>query len=174
MNHKKKCIFFDRDGTLIDTPDHKSLKPKSFNNLNQLHLRKNVIEVCSFLKKNYLLMLFTNQPDVSRGENSKINVENINLFLQKKLQLDNILVNYSDNENDYFRKPNPGMLFYAEKKFGIDLKNSYVVGDRWRDIDAGVAANCKTIFIDKNYSERLNYKPDFIVKNIKQILRFIR
>ena len=174
MIHKKKCIFFDLDGTLIDIPNHKSLKPKSFNNLNQVHLRKEVIEVCSFLKKKYLLMLFTNQPDVTRRKNSKINVENINLFLKKKLYLDNILVNYSDNEDDYFRKPNPGMLFYAEKKFDIDLKNSYVVGDRWRDIDAGSAAKCKTIFIDKNYSEKLNCRPDFIVKNIKQILKFIK
>ncbi len=174
MMHKKKCIFFDRDGTLIDIPKHKFSKPKSFNNLNQVHLRKEVIEVCSLLKKKYLLMLFTNQPDVTRRKNSKINVENINLFLKKKLYLDNILVNYSDNEEDYFRKPNPGMLFYAEKKFDIDLKNSYVVGDRWRDIDAGSAAKCKTIFIDKNYSEKLNCRPDFIVKNIKQILKFIK
>ena len=174
MSHKKKCIFFDRDGTLIDTPDYKSLKPTSFNNLNQVHLRKDVIEVCSLLKKNYLLILFTNQPDVVRGKNSKINVENINLFLKKRLKLDNVLVNYSDKENDYFRKPNPGMLFYAEEKFNIDLKRSYVIGDRWRDIDAGSAAKCKTIFIDKNYNEKLNCRPDFIVKNIKQILKFIK
>ncbi len=174
MNHKRKCIFFDRDGTLIDTPINKSLKPKSFNNLNQIHLRKDVIETCSFLKKKYLLMLFTNQPDVSRGKNSKINVENINFFLKRKLCLDDILVNYSDNENDYFRKPGPGMLYYAEKKFNINLKLSYVVGDRWRDIDAGSAAKCKTIFIDRNYNEKLNCKPNFTVKSIKQILNFIK
>ena len=77
-------------------------------------------------------------------------------------------------KKNYFRKPNPGMLFYAKKKFDIDLKRSYVVGDRWRDIDAGSAAKCKTIFIDRNYNEKLNCKPDFIVKNIKQILKFIK
>ena len=161
MIKTKRCIFLDRDGTLIDTPETKSLKPKSFNNLNQVHLKKDVIEVCSHLKKNYMLMLFTNQPDVT-------------LFLKKRLSLDNILVNYSDDEKNYFRKPNPGMLFYAKKIFDIDLKRSYVVGDRWRDIDAGSAAECKTIFIDRNYNEKLNCKPDFIVKNIKQILKFIK
>ena len=174
MIKTKRCIFLDRDGTLIDTPETKSLKPKSFNNLNQVHLKKDVIEVCSHLKKNYMLMLFTNQPDVTRKKNSKVNVENINLFLKKRLSLDNILVNYSDDEKNYFRKPNPGMLFYAKKIFDIDLKRSYVVGDRWRDIDAGVAAKCTTIFIDNNYSEKLNCKPDFIVKNIKQILKIIK
>ena len=58
MNHKRKCIFFDRDGTLIDTPIDKSLKPKSFNNLNQIHLRKDVIEICSFLKKKIFINAF--------------------------------------------------------------------------------------------------------------------
>jgi len=174
MLRKKKCIFFDRDGTLIETPNNRFRKPKSFNNLNQVHLKTEVIDVCKKLKKKYLLMLFTNQPDVKRKKNSKVNVENINLFLKKQLSLDNILVNYSDDEKNYFRKPNPGMLFYAKKRFDIDLKRSYVVGDRWRDIDAGVAAKCTTIFIDNNYSEKLNCKPDFIVKNIKQILKIIK
>ena len=119
-------------------------------------------------------MLLTNQPDVKRKKNSKINVENINLYLKKKLFLDYILVDYSDDENSYFRKPNPGMIFFAKKKFDLDLEKSYVVGDRWRDIDAGFAANCKTIFIDKSYDEKLNHEPDFRVKNFKQILRYIK
>ena len=174
MLARKKCIFFDRDGTLIDTPNNNLNKPKSYNNLNQIHIKSDVVDVCKKLKKEYLLILFTNQPDVKRKKNSKINVENINLYLKKKLFLDYILVNYSDNENNYFRKPNPGMLFFAKKKFGLEMKKSYVVGDRWRDIDAGFAANCKTIFIDKNYNEKLNNKPDFKVKHFKQILKYIK
>ena len=174
MVRKKKCIFFDRDGTLIDTPKSKQNKPKSYNNLNQIHLKMEVIDVCLKLKKNYLLMLLTNQPDVKRKKNSKINVENINLYLKKKLFLDYILVDYSDDEKNFFRKPNPGMIFFAKKKFDLDLEKSYVVGDRWRDIDAGFAAKCKTIFIDKNYDEKLNHEPDFRVKNFKQILRYIK
>ena len=51
MIKAKRCIFFDRDGTLIDTPNTKTSKPKSFNNLNQVHLKKEVIEVCHHLKK---------------------------------------------------------------------------------------------------------------------------
>ena len=67
-------------------------------------LKDGVIEVCAMLK-NYLLFLVTNQPDVSKGFNSKINVENINSYLQKKLFLDQVLVCYSDDEKNYFRKP---------------------------------------------------------------------
>ena len=58
MVRKKKCIFFDLDGTLIDTPKSRQNKPKSYNNLNQIHLKTEVIEVCLKLKK-YLLMLLT-------------------------------------------------------------------------------------------------------------------
>ena len=83
-------------------------------------------------------------------------------------------MDYSDDENNYFRKPNPGMIFLQKKKFDLDLEKSYVIGDRWRDIDAGFAANCKTIFIDKNYDEKLNHEPDFRVKNFKQILKYIK
>ncbi len=84
MLARKKCIFFDRDGTLIDTPNNNLNKPKSYNNLNQIHIKSDVVDVCKKLKKEYLLMLFTNQPDVKRKKNSKINVENINLYLKKK------------------------------------------------------------------------------------------
>ena len=80
MVRKKRCIFFDRDGTLVETPKNKLRKPKSFNNLNQIHLKTEVIDICKKLKKKYFLMLFTNQPDVKRKKNSNINVENINLF----------------------------------------------------------------------------------------------
>lgn len=174
MVRKKKCIFFDRDGTLIDTPKSRQNKPKSFNNLNQIHLKMEVIDVCLKLKRNYLLMLLTNQPDVKRKKNSKINVENINLYLKKKLSLDYILVDYSDDEKNYFRKPNPGMILFAKKKFNLDLEKSFVVGDRWRDIDAGFVTKCKTIFIDKNYNEKLNHEPDFKIKSFKEILKYIK
>lgn len=170
----KKSIFFDRDGTLIDIPKDSLNKPKSYNNLNQIHLRREVIEICNQLKKKYLLILFTNQPDVKRKKNSKINVENINLYLKRKLSLDYILVNYSDDETNFFRKPNPGMLFYARDKFKINLSKSYVVGDRWRDIDAGYLAKCKTVFINKKYNEELNHIPDYIVTNFKQIMKYIK
>ena len=80
MRHSNKGIFFDRDGTLIDTPKYTNIKPQSFKRLNQIHIKKDVIEVCGMLKKKYLLFLITNQPDVSRKLNSKVNVENINSY----------------------------------------------------------------------------------------------
>lgn len=72
------------------------------------------------------------------------------------------------------RKPNPGMLFEATKKHNINLKKSYFIGDRWRDVDAGNKSGCKTIFINRNYNEKLNTKPMFIVKKISEIYKCIK
>jgi D-glycero-D-manno-heptose 1,7-bisphosphate phosphatase len=66
------------------------------------------------------------------------------------------------------------MIIDASKKYNIDLKKSYVVGDRWKDINAGYKANCQTIFIDKNYNERLRKNPSYIIKYFSQILRIIK
>ena len=60
------------------------------------------------------------------------------------------------------------MLFDAASEHGIDLAESFMVGDRWRDIDAGRAAGCKTIFIDYQYNEQQPDKPDFIVKSLRE------
>ena len=82
MVEKKKCIFFDRDGTLIETPKNRLNKPKSYNNLNQIHLKMEVIEVCLKLKKIFTYA-FNKSTRRKRKKNSKINVENINLYLKK-------------------------------------------------------------------------------------------
>ena len=64
-------------------------------------------------------------------------------------------------QSSEFRKPMPGMLLRAASELGIDLSASYMVGDRWRDIDCGHAAGCTTIFIDYGYSEALKKQPHF-------------
>ena len=66
------------------------------------------------------------------------------------------------------------MLEEASKKYKIDLKESFVVGDRWKDIDAGNRADCKTIFIDKKYDEKLRSKPDYSIKNLFQLRKIIK
>jgi D-glycero-D-manno-heptose 1,7-bisphosphate phosphatase len=58
------------------------------------------------------------------------------------------------------------MLLRAAKVLGIDLAQSWMVGDRWRDIDCGHAAGCHTIFIDRGYAEELKQQPNFRAKNL--------
>ena len=71
------------------------------------------------------------------------------------------------------RKPLPGLLFQASKKWQIDLKKSLIIGDRWRDIDSGYAAGCKTIFIDYKYDEELNIQPDYIATSIQDATQWV-
>ena len=169
---KEAAIFFDRDGVLIEAPLINK-KPTSVQSLKDVKLCKNILEICKYYKKNYYLIMVTNQPDYSRGVNSKKNIVNINNFLKKKLNLDMIYVCYSDNEKCIDRKPNPGMLLKAKKKYKINLKKSFMIGDRWRDGGAGNRAGCRTIFIDRNYSEKLIYKPNYSIRKLKDILLII-
>ncbi len=170
---KEAAIFFDRDGVLIDAPLINK-KPTSVQSLKDVKLCKNILEICKYYKKNYYLIMITNQPDYSRGVNSKKNIININNFLKKKLNLDMIYVCYSDNEKCIDRKPNPGMLLKAKKKYKINLKKSFMIGDRWRDVGAGNKAGCRTIFIERNYSEKLIYKPNYSIRKLKDIFLIIK
>jgi len=170
---KDAAIFFDRDGVLIDAPIINRI-PASVQTVEEVKLCKNILEVCNYYKSNYYLIMVTNQPDYSRGVNSKKNIININNFLKKKLNLDMIYVCYSDNDKNIDRKPNPGMLLKAKKKYKINLKKSFMIGDRWRDIGAGNRAGCKTIFVDRNYSEKLIYKPNYSIRKLKDIFLIIK
>jgi D-glycero-D-manno-heptose 1,7-bisphosphate phosphatase len=66
------------------------------------------------------------------------------------------------------RKPKPGMLIQAAHELNIDLSRSWMIGDRWRDVDCGHAAGCKTIFIDRGYAEELKHAPDFSARNLAE------
>ena len=170
---KEAAIFFDRDGVLIDAPIINK-KPTSVQSLKEIKLCKNILEICNYYKKKYYLIMVTNQPDYSRGNNKKKNIIEINNYLKKKLNLDSVYVCYSSNDNCFSRKPNPGMLLKAQKKYKINLKKSFMIGDRWRDVGAGNKAGCATIFIDRNYSEEMHYKPKYSVIKLKEIFSIIK
>jgi D-glycero-D-manno-heptose 1,7-bisphosphate phosphatase len=67
----------------------------------------------------------------------------------------------------------PGLLIQASEKWQIDLEKSFMIGDRWRDVDSGHAAGCKTIFIDYQYNECLNFQPDYTTTSIRDASEWI-
>jgi len=168
-----KAVFFDRDGTLIKTFVKKN-KPLSINNIKDLKLFNNAKFVIDRLSKNYKIFIITNQPDVARGLNSKKNVIEINSKLKKLLSLNKIYTSYSSNDENYFRKPNPGMILKAKKEFNLNLKKSYVIGDREKDIIAGAKAGCKTILIKKSYNNHKTIRCSHLINKLKDILRIIK
>lgn len=109
----------------------------------------------------------TNQPDVGTGKVARDVVEAMNARVRRECQVDDIRVCYHTEANHCScRKPKPGLLVDAARDWAVDLRRSYIVGDRWRDIGAGRAAGCRTVWIDNNYAEQKAEKPDIIVKSL--------
>lgn len=155
MPQLTRAVFLDRDGVLNDAiiRDGKPYPPE---NAAEMRIPPGTAEALLCLKKrDFLLLVVTNQPDVARGIQQRESVEEIGRRLSAELPLDAILVCYHDDRDECdCRKPKPGLLLSAAQQYGIDLSRSYMIGDRWRDIDAGANAGCKTIWIDRGYAER--------------------
>ena len=108
------------------------------------------------------------------GTNIKKNVIEINKFLKKKLPIKKIYTCYCESNRCKFRKPNSGMLIDASKKYKINLSESFVVGDRWKDIEAGNNVNCQTVFIDRKYNEKLKSRPNYSIKNLSDLRKIFK
>lgn len=174
MAISNRAIFFDRDGTLIKSRiiDGKLIAFRDICDFNiAADARKILLELKS---RGYKLILVTNQPDVYRGLVTKFFVDNINEFLKMHLELDLIKVVYQLEEDDPERyKPAPGMLLEAAAELDLDLEKSFMVGDRWRDIDAGKNANCKTVLINSQNIEVIRQNPDFEIDELAELLEII-
>ncbi len=151
----QKAVFLDRDG-VINRAVVRDGKPYPPANLAALEMLPGVgVAMQSLHDASWLLIVVTNQPDVARGATSRDDVEAINQHLQQCLPIDEFLTCYHDSHDRCAcRKPLPGALLAAARTFDIDLTASYMVGDRWRDTEAGERAGCKTIFIDYGYAEK--------------------
>jgi D-glycero-D-manno-heptose 1,7-bisphosphate phosphatase len=165
----RRAVFLDRDG-VINRALERDSKPYPPRNLGEFEILPGVLEACAeFKQAGFLLVVATNQPDVGRGTLKKEIVETIHSEMRRQLPLDRVEVCYHSGKNDSecdCRKPKPGMLLRAARDLGIDLTQSWMVGDRWRDVDCGHAAGCRTIFIDRGYAEELKQKPDFSAGNL--------
>ena len=169
IKNRQRAVFLDRDGVLnaVITRDGKPFPPAD---LSELQILPGVKQALEDLKRDdWVLIVVTNQPDVARGTVDKKNVEEINAFLASMLPIDEILTCYHDDQqNCACRKPKPGLLVDAASRHGLRLNECYMVGDRWRDIHAGEAAGCKTIYIDYQYNERRPEQYDYQVKSLKE------
>ena len=148
------AVFLDRDGVLNRgyVQDGKSYAPKKVADFKLLPYAAVSIEKLRQL--GFLVIVVTNQPDINNG---LVNVEIVNKMhslLRRKTSVTDIFVcPHTKNENCSCRKPNPGMLIEAAKKYNIGLKESFLIGDRASDIEAGLKAGCRTIFLDRKYKE---------------------
>jgi D-glycero-D-manno-heptose 1,7-bisphosphate phosphatase len=174
----RRAVFLDRDG-VINRVAVRNGMPHPPSQLEEFKLYDDVPNGCARLKAaNFLLVVITNQPDVGRGTQSREAVEAMNLKMQSALPLlDRIEICYHAGERYGqpcgCRKPRPGLILRAAAELNIDRKTSYVIGDRWRDVDCAHAAGCRAILIQRGYKETLRDAPDFTVANFNNAVNAV-
>lgn len=176
LQKNRPAVFLDRDGTL-NVQVIRDGKPYPPQTVDEFRLFGDVSAACRALNAaDYVLVVATNQPDVGRGDQSQSVVEAMHQKLRSLVpEIAHIEACYDPGrgESSRRRKPEPGMLFDAARDLGLDLARSWMIGDRWRDIDCGQRAGVRTVFIDFSYAEELHAIPDFTVKSFGEAARII-
>jgi D-glycero-D-manno-heptose 1,7-bisphosphate phosphatase len=166
------AVFLDRDG-VINRALVRDGKPYPPSSADELEILAGVREALQRLKAaGYALIVVTNQPDIARGSTSMAAVERINARLRALLPLDEIrMCPHDDADGCVCRKPQPGLLLQQPAH---DMPASVMVGDRWRDIEAGYAAGCgATILIDYGYTEPTRTAPTVRVQSLAEAVDWL-
>jgi mannose-1-phosphate guanylyltransferase/phosphomannomutase len=174
----RPAIFLDRDGTLNVGSGHVSSP-------DQIELFSDCVDLikrCN--QKGFRVIVITNQPVVARGEATYDDVDSIHGRIDCLLAKSGAFVDdyyycphHPDSGFDHeipdlkmvcqCRKPNIGLFIRASENYPTLLSDSFMVGDSWRDIEAGKAFGIKTVYINRDHSEfDLNVQPDFTVENL--------
>ena len=172
---KNKAIFLDRDG-VINKVIMRNGKPSSPWKLKEFEILPDVKEcLVAFKKMGFLNIIFTSQPDISRGFLQIEDLEKMHEIIDKTLLVDEIrFCPHDDKDNCSCRKPKPGLILEVVQKWSIDLRESYVIGDTWKDIGAGKAVGCKTFLLRREYNKGFQKDYDFEVSNLKKTVEIIK
>lgn len=170
-----KAIFLDRDG-VINKAIMRNGKPFSPRFLKEFKILPGVKKALIELKKKgFLNIVVTSQPDIRRGLLKLEDLKKMHEVLNKELPIDDIkFCPHDDSDNCNCRKPKPGMLLEAAKKWSVELKKSFMVGDTWKDAGAARAAGCCFFLIRRRYNRGLKKDFDFEVKNLKEAVEIIK
>lgn len=170
----RSAVFLDRDGVLNESivVDGLPHPPKTAADLRIIH---GAVEACRQLHEAGLLLVgVSNQPDVARGTLTRAVVDAINDEVTRRMGLDALLVcPHDDADQCDCRKPQPGLLLRAARIMDIDLSRSVMVGDRWRDVEAGRRAGCATVFVDNHYGEAKPGNSDVVVQGLKEAVPYL-
>jgi D-glycero-D-manno-heptose 1,7-bisphosphate phosphatase len=174
MVNRKPAVFLDRDGVINRAILVNGL-PTTPTTVEEIEVLYHVKDSISRLNlSNFIVVVITNQPDVARGVTSRNQTDMINGAINDLVGIKHSYICYHDNsDNCSCRKPNPGNIFKAASDLNIDLDQSYMVGDRWRDIHAGQEAGCTCFFINHGYPERAPMQPYFEVESLKHAVNLI-
>jgi D-glycero-D-manno-heptose 1,7-bisphosphate phosphatase len=149
-----KAVFLDRDG-VVNHSIVRNGKPYAPRTMEEFVINPDIHTLSRLRNLGYRLIVVTNQPDIGNGLMPREAVDAMHAALYHAFHFDDILTcPHTAQDQCACRKPKPGMLIQSQVKFNIDLRTSYMVGDRWRDVEAGQAAGCATVFLDYGYAEQ--------------------
>lgn len=168
------AVFVDRDGVLIRAQVRNG-SPYPVARPEDVEVVDGAAEACAALRRaGLLVVVVTNQPDVARGTATVADVEAINSALCARVEVDAVVTCiHDDSDGCLCRKPSPGMLTYAADLWDLALSESVMVGDRWRDIEAGRRCGCRTVFVDHGYREQAPEGPDLTVRSLAEATPWI-
>ena len=171
---KRPAVFFDRDGILNEVVMRGTVvaSPRT---LVEFCLKAGAKELVETVRKaGYLCIVVTNQPDLERGLLVQENLDAMHRMLERELALDAIEVCPADSVSDRRKKPNPGMIFDATERWGIDLGRSWMIGDSDKDIGAGRRAGVRTILLATEYNRPVWETADMVLPSLSEIAQFIQ
>lgn len=169
----RRAVFLDRDG-VINRAVVRAGKPYPPDSVDALEIIDGTAAALERLRSaGYVLIVVTNQPDVARGTQCVEEVEAMHARLHGELPLDEILSCYHDGDACECRKPKAGALIAAAARWHLDLTRSFMVGDRWRDIEAGQRAGCQSLFVDYEYQEQQPEAPFIRVASLTEAVEWI-
>jgi D-glycero-D-manno-heptose 1,7-bisphosphate phosphatase len=154
VKNRTSALFLDRDGVVIKTLVMNG-NPVANHNLETLEYMPGILDLVSFAKDRRMVpVLITNQPDITRGIVSKDLVDEMNSEILSKTGIEEVFMCcHDDIDHCDCRKPFPGLFNQAKSMLNLDLETSYMVGDRWRDIQAAQKVGVKPIYLDSDYQE---------------------
>lgn len=169
-----RAVFLDRDGVINENIDRDG-KPVAPTRLADFQILPGAADAVQRLKDaGFVLVVVTNQPDIATGRTPRTELDAMHAELRRRMPLDDIKACFHvEADGCACRKPKPGMILEAAAERGIDLGESYLIGDRWRDIGAGRAAGCYTIFIDYGHKQDGPNDPDKVVASLAEAADFI-
>ena len=168
----KKAVFFDRDNTIIEDIPYNGDPDKVILMQGALEAMKH----CQYL--GYELIIITNQSGVGRGYISENDMHRVNCKVEGLLQDGGVVVKkfynciHSPGDNCACRKPQPELLLRAASDLGVSLQNSFMIGDKLSDIEAGYNAGCKLNILISGITTKCDHC--MIVNNIRDIEKIIR
>jgi D-glycero-D-manno-heptose 1,7-bisphosphate phosphatase len=174
MSSRAKAVFLDRDGVINLTVFRKGAHraPQDMSEFGYVEGVKATLEALK--ARGYVLLVCTNQPDVARGWQDLQRVLEIHAQIELDLPVSRIYACFHDDANDCAcRKPKPGMLVQGSEEFAIDLTQSWMIGDRWKDIEAGKAAGCRTVYLRHDHDAEPSHEPDYEIQRLEQLLEII-